>query len=54
MDCSYLSPFGLIRSAWRCEDDELRFTVEVPCGSTAAVYLPGREPMTLEAGIYEF
>ena len=54
MDCSCLSPFGRIRSAWRYEGDQIRYRIELPCSATARVCLPGREPVTLEAGEYTF
>lgn len=54
IDCSYLSPLGRIRSAWRYEAGEPRYVIEVPCNATACVKLPGREEMTLTPGTYEF
>ena len=54
MDCSCLSPFGRIRSAWRYEGNQIRYRIELPCSASARVCLPGREPVTLEAGEYTF
>ena len=54
IDCESLTPLGRVRSAWRYEDGSFRFEISVPCSAEAAVILPGREPLTLGPGDYQF
>ena len=54
MDCSYLSPLGRIRSAWRYEGDRVLYEIDIPCNAQAALLLPGREKQILGPGQYRF
>ncbi|MEH6306881.1 glycoside hydrolase family 78 protein [Olivibacter sp. CPCC 100613] len=37
---SYRSPYGLIKSSWRKENDHLRWDIEIPANTTACIYFP--------------
>ena len=49
------SPYGLVESQWRLEDDErMSLTVRVPPNTTAEVALPDHEAKIVGSGVYEF
>ncbi len=50
----YDSAAGRYESGWRLEGDTFRYELKIPFGCEARVLLPGREPMTLGAGQYQF
>ncbi len=43
VDASFDSPYGIIRSAWSCENGKIMVDVTVPANTTAWVYLPEKE-----------
>lgn len=51
---SYDSAAGRYESGWRYEDGKVSYQITVPFDCEAEVRLPGREPMTLDAGTYTF
>ncbi len=52
-NATYDSPYGKIGSAWKCEQDRIVYTFEIPANMTATVKLEGCEPEILDAGSYE-
>lgn len=40
---SYLSPYGMISSEWKIENNTLEMKVSIPVNTTAAVYFPTRD-----------
>ena len=50
----YDSAAGRYESGWRLEGGTFRYELKIPFGCEARVLLPGREPMTLGAGQYQF
>ena len=51
---SYDSIYGKIESSWKKTDSGYTYSITVPANCTAAVKLPGKGPMVLEAGTYTF
>jgi len=51
---SYKCPYGKIVSDWKLENGTLKMYVEIPSGTTATVYVPGREPVEVTAGNYNY
>jgi len=51
---SYDSAAGRYESGWRQESGKVVYSITVPFNCRAELRLPGREPMTLEAGSYQF
>ncbi|MCC8423609.1 family 78 glycoside hydrolase catalytic domain [Mucilaginibacter sp. UR6-11] len=51
---SYQSRYGLIRSAWQVEGGHVIMQVSLPKHTTAVVYVPGKAPVKLKSGNYEF
>ncbi|PSN59385.1 alpha-L-rhamnosidase A [Corynespora cassiicola Philippines] len=52
---SYLSPYGLVESSWRIEDDGLHLEIGIPPNSKAEVTLPGSsEVQVVGSGKKEF
>ena len=49
---SYRSPYGEIRSEWRYEGDEWKWTFTIPANTSAVVTPPGGTPKTYVAGTY--
>ncbi len=39
-DASLLTFYGRVRSAWKIEGDKINMTVEIPCNTTASVFVP--------------
>lgn len=52
-DVSYDSPYGRIKSSWKKTLTHLDWNVEVPCNTTAEIYLPSGKK-TLGSGKYHF
>lgn len=50
----YLSPLGKIQSVWKYTDDEILFTVEIPCNITATVILPDGRQYEEKPGQYQY
>ncbi len=50
----YNSVYGRVESGWEKTEDGWKFHVVVPVNCTAALTLPGKEPVTLDAGTYAF
>lgn len=49
------SPYGKIRSCWRCRDGKISVEIEVPANTTAVIYLPEREgAIEAGSGIYKY
>ena len=48
----YNSVYGRVESTWEKTDDGMRYKISIPANCAATVTLPGREPITLEAGTY--
>lgn len=53
-EAAYRSPVGMIRSAWRYEDEKLLFFISVPSNTEAVIRLPGEQPERITAGEYTF
>lgn len=53
-EATYLGPRGLIRSRWDRDGDKLDLEVEIPCGTTARVVVPGGHTTLVEAGHHCF
>jgi len=51
---SYLSGFGKIVSQWRVFGKKVLMKVEIPFGTTATVFISGRDSVVVEAGKYRF
>lgn len=50
----YRTPYGVIRSAWRIEDDRVRYAFTVPEGTKAHIRLPDGRNATVGGGDYTF
>lgn len=50
----YDSPYGQIVSAWRYEEDQIRYHIEIPTNMTAEIHLEGQEVQKVTAGVYEY
>ncbi len=50
----YLSPMGLIKSAWRYEGDKWIWDFTVPEGATALVTVPGKAPVKYGPGNHHY
>ena len=48
----YDSPSGRIESGWEIRENEIHYRFVVPENTTATLYLPGRKPAELQAGIH--
>lgn len=46
--------YGLASSAWKIEDGVLTVNVVVPPNTSATVYLPGKDPIEVSAGQFEY
>ena len=51
---SYESAFGLIRSEWKLDGEQVKFSVTIPPNATAIIHVPGADPVTVGSGQYEF
>ncbi|MBV7533130.1 family 78 glycoside hydrolase catalytic domain [Chitinophaga sp. sic0106] len=51
---SYNSAYGEIRSEWELEGNKIKMTVQVPPGTSAKVYVPGKEMVLVKEGRFEF
>lgn len=54
MKGSYRSVNGMIGSEWEVGRNDTTYRVSIPANSTATLYLPGEDPVTLGSGDYEF
>jgi len=52
--CSYQCQYGKIVSDWKIENNSVHMHVEIPQGTTAVVYVPGKDPVNVIAGSYDF
>ena len=43
VESAYDSPYGRIRSDWKVEGDQIRWTVELPANTAALATIPGRD-----------
>jgi alpha-L-rhamnosidase len=50
---SYTCTYGKIVSNWKLDDGKLTMHVEIPKGTTAIIYVPGKKPKQVSGGIYE-
>lgn len=50
----YNSVYGQVESGWTKAENGWNYSVVVPSNCTASLHLPGKDPVTLEAGIYTF
>ena len=51
---TYNSPYGRIYSSWKKRDDNLEWTVAIPCNTTATLRFPDSSERTLGSGQYHF
>ncbi len=54
VDASYESPYGKIVSRWKKTLQHLEWDVEIPCNTTADVYLPNGKVEKIGSGKYHF
>ena len=54
VDCSYETPYGLVRSSWKKTLEDLEWTVTIPCNTTADVCLPDGTTRIVGSGTYTF
>jgi alpha-L-rhamnosidase len=50
----HITPYGTAEVTWRRSGRQLETTVQVPCGSTADVQLPGQQLIEVGAGTHSF
>ena len=50
---SYESVYGTLRSAWKRENNVIRYTFEIPANTQAQVLLPGGTSYVLGAGVHQ-
>ena len=46
--------YGMVKSGWRYENDELKFSVEIPAGAYADFVFPNGNTIQLLSGTYDF
>ena len=55
VDATFDSPYGVVRSAWRCKDGKITVDVTIPANTTAEVYLPEKEgALQLGSGCWHY
>ena len=54
VDCSYVTPYGEVKSRWTKTREHLDWHVEVPCNATAEVHLPDGTVKKVGSGRYDF
>lgn len=54
VDASYDTPYGLVVSRWKKTLQHLEWDVEIPCNTTAEVFLPDGTTKTIGSGSYHF
>ena len=54
VEASYLSPYGLIKTYWKRENNQVTFTTEIPANVTATFLIPGSDPKVAGSGKYVF
>lgn len=47
VNCSYNSPYGLIKSHWKSTENKLSYTISIPCNSKALVHIPTNNANTV-------
>ena len=51
--CEYQSAYGRVSSEWEKKDGKVKYTIEIPCNTTAEIVIGGKT-QTVGAGRYEF
>lgn len=52
---TYESPYGTIKSAWKCENGMITVQVKIPANTTAEIYLPEKDDViTVGSGTYYY
>ena len=51
---AYNSVYGKVVSGWEKTPDGWRYTITIPANCTATLCLPGKQPVTLDAGTHTF
>ncbi len=55
VEATYESVYGMIKSAWKCENKVITVDVTVPANTTADIYLPEKEGVTtVGSGTYHY
>lgn len=54
VNASYRSASGRIVSNWKIKDNQITMHVEIPHGTTATIFVPGKKPKTVTAGTHDF
>ena len=54
VEASYLSPYGLIKTYWKRENNQVTFTTEIPANVTATFLIPGSDPKVAGSGKHVF
>ena len=54
VNASYRCPYGKIVSAWKVENGKVKMQVEIPQGTTATVYVPGKDSVDVGPGRFTF
>ncbi len=49
IDASYMTPYGLLESNWNKDYHHLNWEVEIPCNTTALVYIPTTDKKAVKA-----
>lgn len=50
----FQSPYGIIKSKWQKNGEEIKYEFEVPCNTTATIILPDGRSGTVGSGVYRF
>lgn len=54
INASYMTPYGLLESKWKKDYKSLHWEVNIPCNTTAEVYLPDSTVKRVGSGIHTF
>lgn len=54
VNCSYLSPYGLVKSRWKKNLLQLQWEVSIPCNTTATLHFPDGTTEIVGSGNYTF
>lgn len=49
---TYQSIYGSVSSSWKKEGQDIVYEIQIPVGCEAVIELPGKKPVTVEAGSY--